>query len=418
MVLATKTLFEKSVIFDRITFFILVFTELINGILFIASGEERISMVLLMLSLLFIFVRGERTGLLRRLRSLIDVFLIFCISGYYFCDIAVMLIWPKEVIAVDKLGADLNFQNIIIVIWCVIFLGYLYYKLYRKKIIMQLSTRERVVLYCFSGMIMVVDVILQDTLYNGTFFNIPPGIHFLMILCVLVSYIEVPLLVIKNHQSVYYKIGKEHQQELLELQLEHFEKYKESQEETKKFRHDIINHLLTVQMLQKESKNKEAEEYIDNLLGIVQVLSPKIVTGCDLLDGILEVKLVKIKELSIEFKMEGVLDRGLSWSPEDICIVFANAIDNAIEACESVVEEKRFIRFSCKKSANFYYIQIVNSADSAMKYGKNVRFTTKKNKELHGYGLENIKDTVKKYGGEIKTEKCGDSFSLQIMIPV
>lgn len=418
MVLATKTLFEKSVIFDRITFFILVFTELINGILFIASGEERISMVLSMLSLLFIFVRGERTGLLRRLRSLLDVFLIFCISGYHFCDIAVMLIWPKEVIAVDKLGADLNFQNIIIVIWCVIFLGYLYYKLYRKKIIMQLSTRERVVLYCFSGMIMVVDVILQDTLYNGTFFNIPPGIHFLMILCVLVSYIEVPLLVIKKHQSVYYKIGKEHQQELLELQLEHFEKYKESQEETKKFRHDIINHLLTVQMLQKESKNKEAEEYIDNLLGIVQVLSPKIVTGCDLLDGILEVKLVKIKELSIEFKMEGVLDRGLSWSPEDICIVFANAIDNAIEACESVVEEKRFIRFSCKKSANFYYIQIVNSADSAMKYGKNVRFTTKKNKELHGYGLENIKDTVKKYGGEIKTKKCGDSFSLQIMIPV
>ncbi len=334
MVLAAKILFEKSVIFDRIAFFILVITELINGILLIAFGEERISMVLSMLSLFFIFVRGERTGLLRRLRSLLDVFLIFCISGYYFCDIAVMLIWPKKVIEVDRLGADLNFQNIIIVIWCVIFLGYLYYKLYREKITMQLSTRERVVLYCFSGMIMVVDVILQDTLYNGTFFNIPPGIHFLMILCVLVSYIEVPLLVIKNHQSVHYKIGKEHQQELLELQLEHFAKYKESQEETRKFRHDIINHLLTVQMLQKESKNKEAEEYIDNLLGKVQVLSPKVVTGCDLLDGILEVKLVKIKALSIKFEIEGVLDRGLSWKPEDICIVFANAMDNAIEACE------------------------------------------------------------------------------------
>lgn len=239
-------------------------------------------------------------------------------------------------------------------------------------------------------------------------------------ICVSIMYVVMPLFMIKNRLSTYYEVGQKHQQEMLSLELQHFEQYKEAQEETRRFRHDMINHLMAVQMLQKGEKYKDAGKYVDELLGHISGLSPKVVTGSDLLDCIVSSKLDVMDQNKISFEIDGVLDRGLTMSPVDICAIFANAMDNAIEALLKVEGERKF-RLHLKRTNTYYMITMQNGIakeqETSFLFKKN-RFTTKKDKELHGYGLQNIRKAVEKYNGEITMEREEDSFTLIILLPI
>ena len=107
-------------------------------------------------------------------------------------------------------------------------------------------------------------------------------------------------------------------------------------------------------------------------------------------------------------------------SPVDICAVFSNALDNAIEALQKVDKERRF--YMRLKRTNTYYMitmqnTIVHTDDPKSILQKN-RFTTKKNKELHGYGMQNMRKTIEKYGGEITAEIEDGEFILTILLPI
>ena len=78
----------------------------------------------------------------------------------------------------------------------------------------------------------------------------------------------------------------------------------------------------------------KAKEYLNTLLGDVRAMSPKYNTGDEMLDCIVGMKSAKMEEQGIDFTLEGVIDGGLGMKPMDICSIFANAFDNAIEACE------------------------------------------------------------------------------------
>lgn len=183
---------------------------------------------------------------------------------------------------------------------------------------------------------------------------------------------------------------------------------------------EMINHLMVIQMLQQEGKQQEAGEYVNELLGHISSLSPEVVTGSDLLDCIVTSKLEMMKSNNIYFEIDGVLDQGLAMSPVDICAVFANALDNAIEALLQVEGERRF--YMRLKRTKTYYIITMQNTVSQIKHHKSLlqkkRFTTKEDKELHGYGLQNMRSAIAKYSGEIITEMTDGQFILTILLSV
>lgn len=476
LVISAKALFEESVVLDRITAMLILFrTGLGGGLTFLNNqfpwkGWE-IAGLGSTIILLYIFFRGDRKRLIYRIRAMIDVGLSFFLSTFINSVIIVALTNPKQIVDDTFLFQDAQ----IIILFCLLIFVFsilMYKELVHKGIYLNCNFVERLFLSCIGiGSVIVGEMLIKavgDMVKTGT--EIPDEISIILIGFSLFFYIGMPVLFVKNKVSNFYKMGQKYQEEINTLELKHFEQYKLSQDETNRFRHDMINNLMAVQMLQKDGKAKAAEEYVNELLGRIQSLSPKVVTGCDLLDCIITSKLEMMELKKIEFVADGVMDYGLEMSPVDICTIFANALDNAIEACEQC-EENRYIHMRIKRTSAFYCIVLENSmktqekafdvaismtksadtkkktnsaqtahlskTDSAQtaytsktdseqtaympknnKISKKSRYTTKQNKELHGYGLGNIIRTVKKYNGDTSLESGDRKFILTIMLPV
>ena len=84
----------------------------------------------------------------------------------------------------------------------------------------------------------------------------------------------------------------------------------------------------------------------------------------------------------------------------DLCTIFGNALDNAIEH-EVQIEElgKRRIRVTVSQKYKFACIVIENYFEGEMDGTGRLPQTTKKDKEYHGYGLKSILHAVQKYDG-------------------
>ena len=214
------------------------------------------------------------------------------------------------------------------------------------------------------------------------------------------------------------KEGKEYQDHWLALELKHFEEYKQNQEETNRFRHDIKNHLLCLDTILKENKYEDAKNYLSDLVDEVKELSPRVVSGNELLDCILQIKWDTMIEKGITFSLDGVLDQGLYWQPMDICAVFSNALDNAIEACEKIQQPKE-ISMNIRFTRSYYYITIENTIvnDTELTGIHHKHFTTKKDAYRHGYGLENIRHIIESYDGTMKIETKNTKFVLELVVP-
>lgn len=230
--------------------------------------------------------------------------------------------------------------------------------------------------------------------------------------------LAVPVIMIISTAERSLKEKNKSQEAYLAAELEYIGQYKKTQVETKAFRHDIKNNLAMTQMMLESGHTDEAREHISDMLGRVSALSPKYVTGDEMLDLIISMKADKMDEMNIKFTLDGVTDGGLNIKPMDMCSVFANALDNAIEAASKC--EDPFVTFNIKRTDKFFVIKITNSAAKKIDAGKLLAtsgYTSKSDKDHHGFGLMNVRRTVEDYDGILKAESEDKSFTLSIMLP-
>ena len=230
--------------------------------------------------------------------------------------------------------------------------------------------------------------------------------------------IAAPVFVIISSADKALREQNKSQEAYMAAELEYIGRYKKKQVETRAFRHDIKNNLSITQMMLEEGHTEEAKEHISDMLGKVSSLSPKYVTGDEMLDIIISMKADRMDELNIKFTLDGVTDGGLNIKPMDMCSIFANALDNAIEAASSC--EDPYVSFSIKRTDKFFIIKITNSASGKIDIEKLMStsgYTSKSDKEHHGFGLMNVRRAVEECNGILKAESLDSSFTLSVMMP-
>lgn len=232
--------------------------------------------------------------------------------------------------------------------------------------------------------------------------------------------VMLPLLMKKDRESTYYKEQSLRNEYFLEMQLISYNTYREAQEDTRAFRHDINNNLAYIATLMQEKKYIEAERYIRELNSSIASLSPKIVTGDDMLDTLLLSKLSLIKHNNINFSVKGVIAGGIGWKALDVCTVFSNLIDNAVEACQKVENKlERYIEFDFRHTNFQKVITIRNSVNNTGEFSNinsNSRYTTKADKQNHGYGIKNVRQVIAKNNAMIQMKCNGKVFEVDIVI--
>ena len=171
-------------------------------------------------------------------------------------------------------------------------------------------------------------------------------------------------------------------------------------EQTKSFRHDIKNHLSVLDGLLRSGKLEEGREYLKKLETVSESLSFPYQTGNPVVDILLGEKLGLAKEIAAEVSL--VLPKPCGIDDFDLCVLFANALDNAITACRANAGAKT-IRISGKQQGDFYMLTFENTCSD-------------KPVSPAGTGLSNIEAVARKYHGAALTEKNGGQFHLSVLL--
>ena len=173
-------------------------------------------------------------------------------------------------------------------------------------------------------------------------------------------------------------------------------------EQTKSFRHDIKNHLSVLDGLLKNEKLEEGREYLRKLETVSEALSFPYQTGNPVVDILLGEKLGLAKEITAEVSL--VLPNPCGIDDFDLCVLFANVLDNAITACRAQ-DGAKSIRISGKRQGDFYMLTFENTC-------------SQEPLPPAGTGLSNIRVVAEKYHGAVLTEKTGGWFSLNVLLNV
>ena len=190
----------------------------------------------------------------------------------------------------------------------------------------------------------------------------------------------------------------------LSVQKEYGIFLQQNDDSIRQFRHDYKNQMIVVNAYLENGELNAAKEYLQSLQGTIETAISHISSGNFAADAILNYKVSTAEKKNISISFEGTIPaKGIR--DEDICMVLSNLLDNAIEACEAL-SENRNINVCCLEKNGFFLLSTENPAPNNVNPSK----TTKEDKKNHGYGLKSVKHIVNKYNGHLSFEQSEGLF--------
>lgn len=183
-------------------------------------------------------------------------------------------------------------------------------------------------------------------------------------------------------------------------------------------KHDIGNHMMTLEHLYQKNEHEEVHKYMVSLKEQMEENLPEIRSGNPVTDVILTEKKKEAQEKGIIFVCEFLYPEETNINVFDISIILNNALNNAIEAAEQC-QNPRIDIISYRKK-NVYMIEIENTSErtAMLNEDSGLPETTKENTQLHGFGISNIRKVARKYLGDIDIEQGEKSFRLSVMLMI
>lgn len=201
----------------------------------------------------------------------------------------------------------------------------------------------------------------------------------------------------------------------LESKSDYYEKVEESQNQIRRLYHDMNNHLYNIQMMNKSSE--DASEYILSLQNELNESRKARLSGNSLFDIIVDEKMNICQSKGIDFKIDVDSKNTGFIKNMDMSSILANILDNAIEACDKMTSNKKYIKLTSMWADDMFVIICENSKENEVKKIGDRFITDKLNKSEHGIGIKSVEKSVKNYDGNMMIF-CDDSlFKVKIMIP-
>ena len=180
--------------------------------------------------------------------------------------------------------------------------------------------------------------------------------------------------------------------------------------------HDIRSHMVALQGLLSEKRVKEAERYILEIAMPEYIMKPALVPSYPAINALLGDKIAAAESRGISIAHKISLLNSMPGRESDLCIILSNALDNAIDACGVLADNKaKEITLDMSSDDSKLMIRIVNTSPPVEIEDGTCR-TTKMDKSLHGFGLNNIRHVVEGLGGNMVIQYEGGLFTLIIVL--
>lgn len=198
-----------------------------------------------------------------------------------------------------------------------------------------------------------------------------------------------------------------------------YNQYRQSRESI-----DVINHKYhdlkhQIAVLRAETDDAKRSAYLDGMEEEIRDYEAQNKTGNSVLDTVLTGKSMYCGRHGIELTCVADGARLAFMDVMDICTIFGNILDNAIE-CELGIKDKkkRLIHLAVYAKKDFLVIRCENYCPTPLEFQDGLPVTTKQDKAYHGYGIKSICHTAEKYGGTVTIHDKNDWFEINTVIPL
>lgn len=172
---------------------------------------------------------------------------------------------------------------------------------------------------------------------------------------------------------------------------------------TRSFRHDIKNHLSVLSSLINAGQIEKAKDYLEKLENKTAALSFPYQTGSPVVDVLLGEKMELAGVKGIETEVFVILPKTGGIDDFDLCVIFANALDNALEACAADADVKKRITVRGERQGDYYMLEFDNTCAA-------------KATVAMGIGLSNVRAVAEKYHGAMLAETENHWFRLNVLL--
>lgn len=190
------------------------------------------------------------------------------------------------------------------------------------------------------------------------------------------------------------------------LQKLHYVEISDQYQRMQMLRHDIANHMHTIQILLKSKDFQEAKAYSSEVLQLHTFHS--ILGQCEnpVIDAFISSRVEDAKSHQIPIDTDIRLPYQLSIRDPELIAIFGNLLDNAIEANLALSIEKRCIRISAAAKDDYLAIRSENSFPQEHHADKSIRIEGIQ----RGLGFHILENIAKQYRGNFMSYSEDDLF--------
>lgn len=244
------------------------------------------------------------------------------------------------------------------------------------------------------------------------------NIKFWQISSIVVIMLVIMVLVFVLYERQMKFFSETNKKKVLEVQNDYYQKQLEymmsTENATRRLRHDMKNHLVSILALAQESEDEVVVDYVDDLYHVLSPGNRRVSTGHIVIDNMLNNKIMLAAGEGIELQTDVAIPEKLVIGDVDLTILLGNLLDNAIENFDKEAGEN--IELVMRFDKGRLFVTCVNPYKGMRKRKSNRYDTHKGNKKNHGYGLGNIYNVVDKYNGEVKIQDENNIFCVELLL--
>ena len=238
----------------------------------------------------------------------------------------------------------------------------------------------------------------------------------------------------------------EEQNMLAEVNQSYYAAMEQQHFAIRRLKHDLANHLAVAVTLPEAQR----EAYIKSLMEDSAFSRSLRYCADPVVNAVLTVKEEQMKRFSVRLEVQIDILQELPFEKTDICALFSNALDNAVEACRRLPEAQRYVRVKSRARKGLFCLEVTNPVEvvenrqspqtgtaricddnggahvfvedrveGRWERGKDrLPPTTKADKENHGFGLRSMKEIAERNHGAMEIRAEGERFEVFLYMPL
>lgn len=186
----------------------------------------------------------------------------------------------------------------------------------------------------------------------------------------------------------------------VELQHRDYQAICQKMELDRIYRHDMRHHLVTVDGMLQQGNHQGAAHYIQELSGKLVQSAQMVWCTNSAVNAVLAAYISQAEDSGCRVEAHIHIPEDLPYEEMDVCIILANTLENAINACRDGAEGERDIRIRMILTENNRLVlSINNSCSQCVKLDANGLPVVPHPEEKHGLGLRSVRTVIDTYNG-------------------